>query len=77
MKNVKNVLQKTKILYFDKFQIAMIRKNIMKSMWIYNQLLKSYEFGYFSNWHPPQTANIENPGETFFKNFYVKKFLPI
>ena len=46
-------------------------------MWIYNQLFKSYEFGYFSNWHPPQTANIENPGETFFKNFYVKKFLPI
>ena len=55
----------------------MISKNIMKSMWIYNQLFKSHEFGYFSNWHPPQTANIENPGETFFKNFYVKKFLPI
>ena len=55
----------------------MISKNIMKSMWIYNQLFKSHEFGYFSNWHPPQTANIENPGETFLKNFYVKKFLPI
>ena len=55
----------------------MERKNIMKSIEFLIGCSRFTDCVIFRTQSLPKQLTSKNPGETFLKNFYVKKFLPI